>query len=232
MHDDNIYLTGEYFRKNPTYDVGDSHWKARQILKMLDRHHLRPGSVCEVGCGAGEVLRRLQENLPSGTALCGYEISPDAYALCRGRENAGLRFFRADLLKEDAGDFDLLLCIDVFEHVENYMGFLRELRSKAVLKLFHIPLDMWVFSVLFATPITRARRRYGHLHYFSKDTALATLEDTGYQIVDWFYTPAANDRGSGLTATLGKWPRRLVWAVYPDLAVRLLGGYSLLVLAR
>ena len=66
----------------------------------------------------------------------------------------------------------------------------------------------------------------------SKDTALFTLQDSGYQIVDWFYTPTAMDRGRGIAAMLGNVPRRLLSVVHRDLTVRLLGGYGLMVLAK
>lgn len=228
----NRYLSGEYQKEHPDYHVEDSPWKAQQVLKMMARHQLGPRTVCEVGCGAGEILGQLQAALPQNTEFCGYDISPHAGELWQARENENLRFFCQDLLDADTKPFDLLLCMDVFEHVEDYMGFLRRLRPKAGLKLFHIPLDMWTFSVLFSTPIEDCRKRFGHLHYFSKDTALATLVDTGYQIEDWFYTPTAIDRGSGLVATLGNVPRRFLSLVSPDLTVRLLGGYGLMVLAK
>jgi len=228
----NIYLSSEYLEEHSTYHVEDSPWKAQQILKMLERHQLRPGTIGEVGCGAGEILTQLQSALPDRTRFWGYDISPHAYKLCRVRENDRLQFLCQDLLEIQRDPFDLLLCMDVFEHVEDYMGFLRRLREKVSLKLFHIPLDMWVFTVLFSTPIADCRKRFGHLHYFSKNTALFTLQDTGYQIVDWFYTPTAMDRGRGIRAMLGNVPRRLLWALHRDLTVRLLGGYGLMVLAK
>ena len=55
----NIYENGRYFDKNPAWHTEDSPWKARQILSCLNRNHIRPKSVCEVGCGAGEVLSQL-----------------------------------------------------------------------------------------------------------------------------------------------------------------------------
>ena len=82
-----IYQTGEYVERNPTYHVEDSSWKAGQILKLIEKHELRPLSICEVGCGAGEVLRQLQLSLPAQTEFFGYEISPQAFALCKAREN-------------------------------------------------------------------------------------------------------------------------------------------------
>ena len=34
----------------------DSPWKAKNIYKILEKNNLSPKSVCEIGCGSGEVL--------------------------------------------------------------------------------------------------------------------------------------------------------------------------------
>jgi hypothetical protein len=227
-----MYQTGEYLNKNPTYHVEDSAWKADQILSMMQKHDLHPRTICEVGCGAGEILKQLQTRLPPDTRLFGYEISPQAIALCRERENEGLRFFCEDLLAAENKCFDLLLCLDVFEHVEDYLRFLRGLQGKGELKLFHIPLDLSVQWVWRQRPIMREREQAGHLHYFMKETALATLQDAGYEVIDWCYTPGAIANPRSVKAKLASLPRRLLSAINQDLVVRILGGYSLLVLAR
>jgi len=227
-----IYKTGEYVERNPTYHVEDSSWKARQILRMIRKNSLKPPKVCEIGCGAGEILKQLQSNLPDDTEFFGYEISPQAFALCQQRENERLHFYCEDLIKSDRPYFDVLLCIDVFEHVEDYIGFLRDLRGKARYKLFHIPLDMSAQWVMRGRPILQEREQGGHLHYFMKDTALAALRDVGYQVLDWSYTPGAIDQPRSLKAKMASLPRRLLVRFNQDFAVRLLGGYSLLVLTE
>lgn len=229
---ESIYQTGEYVERNPTYHVEDSAWKATQILKMIEKHSVRPTSVCEVGCGAGEILKQLQTRLPADTQLVGYEISPQAFGMCRERENDRLHFFCEDLLTTQTEKFDLLLCLDVFEHVEDYLGFLRGLREKGVHKVFHIPLDLSVNWLWRSGPIMREREQAGHLHYFTKETALATLQDAGYEVIDWFYTPGAIANPRSVKAKLARWPRRMLSAVNQDLVVRILGGYALLVLAK
>jgi 2-polyprenyl-3-methyl-5-hydroxy-6-metoxy-1,4-benzoquinol methylase len=228
----NIYTDGTYLEKNPSYDVDDSPWKAKQILKMIRKNNLQPNSICEVGCGAGEILKQLQLNLPDSVSYQGYDISPQAIELSRQRENERLRFSCEDFILKDTQLFDIVLCIDVFEHVEDYLDFLRQLKPKSTYKIFHIPLDMSVQFVLRAEPILWMRKNVGHLHYFMKDTALSTLEDTGYKIVDYFYTPQHVDLAKTLKAQLLKLPRKILFAMHPDLVVRLLGGYSLLVLAE
>jgi len=227
-----IYETGEYVERNPTYHVEDSAWKATQVLKMIEKHRLDPRTLCEVGCGAGEILRQLQSQLPAETEFSGYEISPQAFALCQSRAGERLQFYCEDLIIARAPYFDLLLCIDVFEHVPDYLNFLKALRAKARYKIFHIPLDMSAQWVLRGRPILREREQGGHLHYFMKDTALSTLVDTGYEVLDWVYTAGAIDHPRSMKAKMASLPRRMLATFNPDFVVRVLGGYSLLVLAR
>jgi 2-polyprenyl-3-methyl-5-hydroxy-6-metoxy-1,4-benzoquinol methylase len=229
---ESIYETGEYVERNPTYHVEDSAWKATQILKMIEKHRLEPQTICEVGCGAGEILRQLQSQLPATTEFHGYEISPHAFELCQSRANDRLQFYCDDLITSSALYFDLLLCIDVFEHVPDYINFLKALRDKASYKIFHIPLDMSAQWVMRGRPIMREREQGGHLHYFMKDTALSTLSDTGYQVLDWVYTAGAIDHPRSVKAKLASLPRRMLARINQDFVVRVLGGYSLLVLAR
>jgi hypothetical protein len=68
--------------------------------------------------------------------------------------------------------------------------------------------------------ISRGRRRW------------KLCAETGYEIVDCSYTPRANNLGRDATQRLLKLPRALFFAIHKDTAVRVLGGYSLLILAR
>ncbi len=227
-----IYRDSTYLEHNPTWHTEDSPWKARQVMKMLDRHGLQPRRVAEVGCGAGEILNQLYNHLPEGTSFTGFEVSPQAIELARSREKPGLHFELADLL-EDERTFDLLLVIDVFEHVPDYMGFLERLRPRAEWAVFHIPLDLSAQTVLRESSLLHARTSVGHLHYFTEGTALATLRDTGYEVVDYFFTARSIElAGGGWKRRLARLPRKSMAAWSPSLASRLLGGFSLLVLTR
>jgi hypothetical protein len=95
----------------------------------------------------------------------------------------------------------------------------------------------WLFPnpaqrVLRSRPIMREREQAGHLHYFTKETALATLKDAGHEIIDWYYTPGAIANPRSIKAQLASWPRKLLSMMNQDLVVRILGGYPLLVLAE
>src|SRR3984885_3451842 len=112
------------------------------------------------------------------------------------------------------------------------MGLVRAIRHKARHKLFHIPLDLSVLAVLRNNGLRPRRDHHAHLHYFTKETALRSLTDVGYTIVDYFYTPRCIELGDLLIQKMVRIPRQLSFAVAPDLTVRVLGGYSLMVLAE
>lgn len=228
-----IYEDETYLRNNPTWHAGDSAWKAAQIGRMLRKNGVNPLSVCEIGCGAGEILNCLADDYDTNVQFSGYEISPQAFAICKKKERLNLHFFLEDLLAATVPSFDLVAAMDVFEHVEDYFDFLRRFRTKGTYKVFHIPLDLSVQTVLRNTPILKNRLSVGHLHYFTKDTALATLQDTGYEVLDFFYTSGSLElQNRGFKANLLKLPRKLLFSIHQDLTVRVLGGFSLLVLTK
>lgn len=228
-----LYTEGKYLNNNPTWDVEDSAWKAQQILSIISENKLQVNSITEVGCGAGEILNQLHTKMPNGIQFSGYEISPQAWEMCQTRKKERLNFYLADINSEENTFFDLILCIDVIEHIEECFSFLRQLKNKSCYQVFHIPLDISVSSVLRVTPILTARKKVGHIHYFTKETALAILKDTGYEVIDWFYTAGSIElTAKSFRTKLAKIPRQIIYSLNPELAVRLMGGYSLMVLTK
>src|SRR5437762_6687447 len=51
--------------------------------QMIARNKLAPTTICDVGCGAGEVLRLVHEGLQGRCRCWGYDISPQAFARSR-----------------------------------------------------------------------------------------------------------------------------------------------------
>lgn len=225
-----IYEDGTYLASNPNWHAEDSPWKAKYVLQMMQRHHLKPSSIAEVGCGVGEILNQLSRTLPEASFV-GFDISPAAIESARKRENSQLQFFCEDLGKSSR-HFDVLLMMDVVEHVEDCWGFLRSIRDKAQYKIMHIPLDMALWLV-FRNRVMDFRKEVGHIHYFSKDTALALLNESGYKVIDWFYTPGyeinfhkqIQHKAMGLV-------RKTAARIAPDATAMLLGGFPLMVLAE
>jgi cyclopropane fatty-acyl-phospholipid synthase-like methyltransferase len=230
---EDIYRSGTYQEMAPSWHVDESAGKAEEIARLLSNHQLTPHTVCEVGCGAGEVLRQLQLRLPDDCELTGYDISPQAIELARERENERVHVYLGDFRTDDTGSYDMLLVLDVLEHLEDYFAFLRSLKARGTYKVFFFPLDLSVQSVVRPHGLLHTRDAYAHLHYFTKETAVRALQDTGYEVLDAVYTADALNSPTNETGRrLLKWPRKVAFALNHDLAVHLLGGYRLLVLAR
>jgi cyclopropane fatty-acyl-phospholipid synthase-like methyltransferase len=228
----NIYVDDTYLAKHPTWHEQDSPWKAAQALRMIRKHRLPLKTIAEIGCGVGAILKTMQNEMEDDVVFHGYDISPQAIERAKTLENGRLQFHCEDLLVSDES-FDLLLMCDVIEHVPDYLGFLNSCRQKAAYKLYHIPLALHVSGVLRGA-FTSSRETCGHIHYFSAESALNALEDTGHQVMDWFYTKSSLELGSKgrFKRTLANLPRRAVGAMSQKWAARLLGGYSMMVLSK
>jgi Methyltransferase domain len=227
------YFDSSYLAENPDWDRKDASWKASKVLSLLSKNCMKPLSICEVGCGSGDVLVNLLEDLPQ-VLMTGFDISPQVLKFWEQHKNAsGIEFRLGDFHKINDSKYDLLLMLDVFEHVPNPFDFLENSRPCSKYFIFHIPLDLSASSVIRNTPLLKVRNKVGHLHYYTKDLAMATLKDTGYEVIDWFYTGAyLNSPSSSLKTKLASLPRQLLYYFNKDLGVRLLGGETLMVLAK
>ncbi len=217
----------EYLANTPTWHVEDSPSKAAKILSLIAKNDIPVSSIIEVGCGAGGILKCLSEMLPTSEKLSGYDIAPDAISLCAGKESERLHYYCEDPFSKSE-TFDLLLAIDVVEHVDDYFGFIRKCKDKAAYKIIKVPLELSVRSILLNQHF-KNRKRVGHIHYFSKDSFLLTLQDCGLEIIDYQYHSGPID---SRTAKFSRLRSFLFNVSNKDIFVRLTGGYGLFVLAK
>lgn len=222
------YIDGRYLNANPGWHEEDSEFKAIHVARLLQSSGLRPSTICDVGCGTAGVLARLGRE--TDAELTGWELSPDATRLA-WELHPTVKVIEGDLLESDSV-YDVVLALDVFEHIDDYMGFLRALRARGEHFVFHIPLDMTAQMVIRASPLMICRQQVGHLHYFSRDTALATLRDCGYSVLSETYTWASVEQPKSLRNRIAAMPRAVGRRLNEHVTVRLLGGASLLVLAH
>jgi predicted TPR repeat methyltransferase len=225
-----IYQDGSYSQNNPNWHGADAGWKAGKIAEALRAASITFDSCIEVGCGTGLVLEHLAQHFP-GKSYAGYDISPDAAAFWKNRPKH-IAFHNSNLLQTHS-TADVILLIDVFEHVPDYMGFLQALRRHAEHFVFHIPLDMHVSGLLRDRQVY-ARSKVGHLHYFSRATALATLKDCGFEPVSVSLTHLSQETVEGVSGKTraANLLRRTIQVVSPGLAAKLMGGYSLLAVCK
>jgi ubiquinone/menaquinone biosynthesis C-methylase UbiE len=96
------------------------------VLKMADQHSRtftgKPMSILDAGCGTGLNLKYLQTRGDS----VGLDISEDALGFSRVRGSTSLVCGSADRLPIKSKVFDLVLALDVIEHIEDDNSAIRE----------------------------------------------------------------------------------------------------------
>lgn len=225
------YLSDDYISDNPSWDVEDSPWKARKVQELLDANRIVPESLVDVGCGAGQVLVQMVAAYPNA-CLTGYDIAPDAERFWAVPRASGIHLVTGNFLDSNVPVQDVLLLLDVVEHLQDPFAFLAQLRGRAKHYVFHFPLDLSAASVLRETPLLLVRDKVGHVHYYTRGLVLSLLKECGYRVVEARFTGAAFDApGRGWKTFLAQIPRRLAFALNHAWGARLLGGETLMVLA-
>ncbi|MDR0704068.1 MAG: class I SAM-dependent methyltransferase [Planctomycetaceae bacterium] len=217
---------------NPSWHEEESPYKAEQIMRLIRKiplyQNFQLTKIAEVGCGAGEILNQLHIKL-SGVFFDGFDIAPDAIEMCCNKKTDRLSFYCTDFL-ETTDYYEIILLIDVFEHIDNCFDFLRCIRNRGQYFIFNIPLVINVFDILRNFPSLNYKR-LGHKHFFQKETALYTLKDCGYNILTWHYGLAFGLPAKRFYNRLTTLPKSLLYLILnTDFYVRLFGG-SLFVLA-
>lgn len=132
------------------YRSEDSHWwfrGRRAVIKaLMSRAQIAADPrLLDAGCGTG---RNLVEFGASGRAS-GVDISPQAVEFCRRRGLDAVSLSPLEDLPFASGEFDLILNIDVIEHVDDDAAVLHELRRVAApgaTLILTTPAYSWLWS--------------------------------------------------------------------------------------
>jgi len=149
----------------------------------------------------------------------------------RNTKQKKIKYYNCSLKKNKK--YDVILCADVVEHVENPFKFLDEIKKGSTFQILHIPLDLSVNSILRKSVILKARKKVGHLHFYNKDIILYDLKKLNFEIIDFFYTFNNNIYKKGnISQKILAIIRKFIYFINKDIAVNYLGGFSLMILTK
>ena len=213
----------------PSYDVlWRGYWGDMQRLGPVHRHiredivrrvgALDVKSVLDVGCGSGENLAALASL--GRYELSGVDISPEGIELARKRV-PGARMLSVLNVQEQAlpERFDLVMSIQVVEHIVDDMAALRNMAAMA---------NRYVFISTLAGRMRASELHTGHVRNYSAVELTRKLEVVGLRVVDvrgWgfpFYSPVyrtfiellPGGPPAGATGPLSRMVARVLYQVY------------------
>lgn len=112
-------------------EIEDDHWwfvGKRLLLTSLLRRHARDGALLDLGCGTGGVLREVEGE----RIVLGVDGSIDGLRVCRRKGLASLVCADLSRMPFASGDFEVVLALDVIEHLDDDVGFLRDAATLCV----------------------------------------------------------------------------------------------------
>lgn len=148
-----------------------SRFRRKIILRLLRR--LSFDSLVEVGCAQPYLLAEIARRFP-GRHLAGADIAAPVI-----EQNARLfpfiEFSRVDIRTERLGRaYDVVICSEVLEHLDDHRGALRNLKSSG---LGHLILTVP------ASPLFPIDRHVGHVRHFPGRTMEQALEAEGFRVL-------------------------------------------------
>jgi len=143
------------------FEVEDKHWwhdhKRRVIHQMIDKFVQR-GEVLDIGAGTGKILSELKDK---GWQVTGIDGEKEAIKWSQKR---GIKIQQVNIEKRlgfDRNSFELVLALDVIEHLEKDKKMLGEinriLKPKGV-AVITVPAYQWLFN--YWDEMLRHKRRY------------------------------------------------------------------------
>ena len=190
-------VVAEYARAAERYDEKWAFYVEATTRETLRRLPMTPGSrVLDVGCGTGELLRRLRAKYPEAV-LAGLDPVPEMLAVARdklsGRED--LRIGYADSLPWASGTFDAVVSCNMFHYISHPIQALKEmarvLRPNGVIVLTDWCDDYLacrVADLLLRILEPAHHRTYGtdDLERMLRDAGLGAIQVERYKI-DWLW---------------------------------------------
>jgi len=156
------------------------------MIKFLPERY---SAVLEIGCGTGKFIGHLKEKASECWGIEQNKLSADEASVIADKMLIG---FYQDVQEEVPNEhFDLIVCNDVLEHIENHEWFLKSLLTKLNDKgtlVLSVP-NVRFLPNLFEILIQKDWRYRDagildqtHLRFFTKKSLSRTLQNAGWQI--------------------------------------------------
>src|SRR3989344_4738828 len=169
MQNNNWEVQKKYQAKNPILRFVLSKFN-RDIIRLVS--FAEPKTILDIGCGEGFITYNLGEKITSRILAIDIEEKAIKYAnIYHKRKNLDYQVGDLFKLKYENKSFDLVMCIEVLEHLEEFeraMDIMVNLSNKYV--LLSVPNEPWfrIANVLRLKYLNRLGNTPGHVNNWTK----------------------------------------------------------------
>ena len=169
-------LEDKYNAKNPV-----SKFLIQRFLRSFEqllvevKNKERVTTICEVGCGEGELLKILHKHFPKAK-LYACDLAPNEVAKAK-RNTKELKVTFTEQNAESLHiyadqQFDLVVCCEVLEHLDQPKKGLAELKRIGRTGIVSVPLEpLWrILNLLRLKYVNHLGNTPGHLNHWSTDS--------------------------------------------------------------
>lgn len=178
------YYNEEYEGDNPEWHLKDAEWKYKQMKPMLAHiEHLE--RVVDVGIGAGAILMKLSEDFCIAESV-GVDLSISILKQTKTHaSNFTLIQAESSNLPFETKWFDLVLLIDILEHVPHPLETLLEAKRVSEYIFIKVPLEIsfknFIKKKFFGIDW---KEEFGHLHKYSEKAFNELITETRLKHVE------------------------------------------------
>lgn len=250
-----FYKTDEYLRKHPSLHEEDSPWKVNKIIPMVDsfienQRHKNEINVLDVGGGAGLILKSISSYIQERYAIrvnkFALDLSPGMLKIQKANNPDLKRLLNEDITEVSLKDkeMDLVLMVDVIEHVPEPLKALEELKRASKFMIFKVPLDDNIYSnvrnLLSGGKYTANYSKIsGHINTYNLSKIRNQIEANAGVILSCYFTDTFSyvlnsefySKEMDLRHRIGYFVASCAYRLSPRLCSRLFGG-SVVILVR
>jgi SAM-dependent methyltransferase len=161
-------------------EIESFHWwwrgRRRIIERVVNSFCKKPTAVLEIGCGTGETLDFLKKILPE-SSIYGIDHSQVAVAFSKKVDGVSVVLADAAKLPFDNSSFDLVLILDVLEHIADDSLVIREINrvlTKGGKLVITCPASGLIWS--------RHDTRQGHVRRYSPERICSLCDTAGLKV--------------------------------------------------
>lgn len=180
----------DYYQNGVSKNLLQRIWhtmKLKTALELIDNSGTKPKNILDVGCASGWMLSKISEKYPKAQCT-GIDVYKKAIEYGQ-KLYKNLRLISVDAHKLPFKDkfFDLVICTELLEHVENPQKVLSEIKRILVpngIAIIEMDSGNFLFQMVWHlwTNVRNGVWRDSHIHTFNTKILESMIQDSGFVI--------------------------------------------------